>query len=422
MALALICAIGWTVGCAPHAVTTQPSSALATAARPYVVLLSIDGFRHDYLERFHPPALERLAAAGIRARALLPPFPSKTFPSHYTIATGLYPGSHGILGNNFFDQTRARWFRMRDTSAARDGSWYAGEPIWIAAEREAVKSAVYFWPGSEAQSHGMRPTYYKTFRASVPDTQRVDESLAWLRLPPAERPHLVLLYLNTVDDTTHRYGPETPHTAAVVSALDRVVERMLDGIARLPQHDSVNVVVLSDHGMADVRPDGIIPILPLLTAAGIDTARVRTGDMGPTMSLWFGDDDALRASALAALRERLQHARVYSRGATPAHWHLQGNGRAGDLIVAGEVGYVIAARATDRWVDRGTHGWDPAHESMHGIFVAAGPQVRQSGLVPAFDNVHVFPFLAALLGLEHAPRSDADPRVLAPYLRTSASD
>ena len=384
--------------------------------------MSLDAFRADYIARFHPPALERLASAGIRADALLPPFPSKTFPSHYTIATGLYPGHHGIIGNNFYDSRIGRWFRVKDTSAVRDGRWYGGEPLWIAAEREGVRSAVYFWPGSEAMVLGTRPTYYKVFHASVPDSVRAEESLAWLRLPPAERPHLIMLYLNTVDDTTHHYGPESPHTPLAVATVDRAVQRLLDGVAALPLRDSVNVVVLSDHGMADVLPEHVIPIRPLLAAEGIDTTRVRTGDIGPTMSLWFEGDDALRRRAMDALARRLVHAKVYARGATPARWHLEGNERAGDLIVVGDIGYVVAASAGDRWLDRGSHGWDPAEPLMRGIFIAAGPQVRRGGMVPAFENVSVFPFLAALLGLAHSPSTDADPRILAPYLHLAPSD
>ena len=409
----LLCTLAWALGCAPRTrpAPVTPSSGGQTAktahaaARPYLIVVSLDAFRFDYLDRYQPSALKRLAVDGIRAAALIPPFPSKTFPSHYTIATGLYPGHHGILGNNFYDPRRDRWFRMRDTSAARDGSWYGGEPIWAVAEREGVKSAVYFWPGSEAQVLGRRPTYYKTFRASAPDSQRVDESIAWLRLPPAERPHFVMMYVNTGDDTTHRFGPETPRTASVVASLNRTVQRLLDGVASLPMRDSVNVVVLSDHGMADIHQDRSIPIRSLLAADGLDTTLVRTGDNGPSMSLWFDGDDALRDRTHAALRKRLVNARVYARGETPPHWKLDGNERAGDLIVVADLGYVITTSAKDRVTDRGSHGWDPTHEQMHGIFIAAGPQVSRAGVVPAFENVHVFPFLASLLGLA-APSED----------------
>jgi len=403
--------------CAPHSSSSR-SAGDGAAIRPYVVVVSLDAFRHDYLERFHPPALERLAARGIVARALIPPFPSKTFPSHYTIATGLYPGHHGILSNTFFDPSFDAWFRVKDTATVRDGHWYGGVPIWVAAEREGVHSSVYFWPGSEGAVQGGRPSAWWPYRSSVPDSERVDASVAQLRLPAPRRPHLVMLYLTDVDDTTHRFGPDSPHTAPAVASVDRAVRRLIDALDRLPLRDSVNVVVLSDHGMAESTQEKMIPVRPLLAAAGIDTARVQMGDNGPTMSLWFGGDAALARRTLDAL-SGVAHARAYARGAMPARWHVDGNVRGGEVLVVAEPGYVVAKSVSDRLLDRGNHGWDPADSSMHGIFVAAGPQITPSGTIPSFESVHIYPFLASMLRLQRAPRTDGDPAVLAPYLRTT---
>jgi len=392
-------------------------AAAPATARPYVVVVSLDAFRWDYLTKYRPASLERLAKRGIVARGLVPPFPSKTFPSHYTIATGLYPGHHGIVSNTFYDPAMERWFRLKDSSS-RDGRWYGGVPIWVAAQREGVRSSVYFWPGSEGAVAGERPTYWSSYRASVPDSQRIDESIARLRLPAAERPHLEMIYLTDVDDTTHHYGPDTPHTANAVASIDRALTRLLDSLHALPQRDSVNVVVLSAHGMYEVSQDKTLPLRPLLAAAGIDTTRVEMGDNGPVMSLWFHGDSSLARRALAALA-RVPHIRAYARGATPARWHLDGSARAGDVLVVADLGYLIARSATDRVLDPGNHGWDPASQQMHGLFVAAGPQIRAAGLIPEFESVNVYPFLAALLGLQHAPNVDGKLGVLAPYLRAA---
>jgi hypothetical protein len=405
--------------CAPGAAVRTGRDVAERTSRPYVVVVSLDAFRHDFLARYHPPAIERLAARGLVARALIPPFPSKTFPSHYTIATGLYPGHHGVVTNTFFDPEFDAWFRVKDSISVRDGRWYGGVPIWVAAEREGVRTSVYFWPGSEGVVQGHRPSAYWNYRGATPDSVRVDASLAQLRLPPERRPHLVMLYLTVVDDTTHRYGPETPRTAGAVATADRAVARLLDGIDALTLRDSVNVIVLSDHGMKASSGERMVPLRPILAAAGVDAAAVHMGDNGPTMSLWFRGDTALERRTLAALRRGLRHARVYASGETPVAWHLDGNPRAGDLLVVAEPGYVVAKGATDRVVELGTHGWDPADPAMHGIFVAAGPQIAAAGAIPAFENVHVYPFLAALLQLERAPRADADATVLAPYLRAA---
>jgi len=405
------------VSCTPPS-SARPEAEAGVASRPYVVLVSLDAFRYDYIERYRPASLERLAARGIAARALIPPFPSKTFPSHYTIATGLYPGHHGILSNTFYDPALGGWFRVKDTATVRDGRWYGGTPIWVAAEREGVRTSVYFWPGSEGAVQGVRPSTWWSYRASVPDSERVDASVAQLRLPPARRPHLVMLYLTDVDDTTHKRGPDSPGTAVAVASIDRALTRLVDGLARLPIADSVNVVVLSDHGMEDSPQERMLPLRPVLSAAGIDTTRVQMGDIGPVMSLWFDGDSALARRTLQALEGGLVHARAYARGTTPARWHIDGNARGGDVLVVAEPGYVVARGAGDRVLDHATHGWDPVDSLMLGIFVAAGPQIRASGAIPSFESVHVYPFLASLLRLARAPRSDGDPAVLAPHLQT----
>ena len=414
----LLAALAFGVACTPPS-SARVGAAPGTVGRPYVVVVSLDAFRHDFIERYRPASLERLASRGIAARALIPPFPSKTFPSHYTIATGLYPGHHGILSNTFYDPVRGGWFRVKDSTTVRDGRWYGGTPIWVAAEREGVHTSVYFWPGSESAVQGVRPSVWRNYRASVPDSVRVDESVAQLTLPAERRPHLVMLYLTDVDDTTHRHGPDSPRTALAVASIDRALTRLTDGLARLPIGDSVNVVVLSDHGMRENPPERILPLRTMLASAGIDTTRVQMGDNGPVMSLWFGGDSMLARRTLDVLEARLSHARAYARGAAPARWHVDGNVRGGDVFVVAEPGYIVAKSAGDRVLDRGTHGWDPDDPLMHGIFVAAGPQVRAAGAIPAFESVHVYPFLAAMLRLARAPRADGDPAVLAPYLRAT---
>jgi hypothetical protein len=202
-----------------------------------------------------------------------------------------------------------------------------------------------------------------------------------------------------------------------VAALDRAVSRLLESTKQLPIRDSVNVVVVSDHGMEESPQEKMLALRPILSAASIDTAAVQMGDNGPTMSLWFGGDSAVSRRAVAALNAGLPHARAYARGDTPARWHLASNARGGDVIVVAEPGYVVARSAGDRVLDRGTHGWDPIDPAMHGIFIAAGPQIAPAGTIAAFESVHVYSFLASLLRLRDAPRGDGDPNVLAPYLR-----
>jgi predicted AlkP superfamily pyrophosphatase or phosphodiesterase len=375
-------------------------------SHPYVVLVSFDAFRHDYVDRFHPSAFEDVAARGVRASALIPSFPSKTFPNHYTLATGLYPGHHGIVGNAFFDPARRAWYRLNDPKATRDSSWYGGEPIWVTAERRGVKAGVYFWPGSEAAIQGVRPSFLAAYDAKVPNASRVNGTMAWLREPAAQRPHLVLLYFSDVDDTTHRYGPEGQQTGVAVASVNRALRQLLDSIAALPFADSVNIVLVSDHGMAQIRPEQVIPVTDMLARGGVDTTRMEVSDNGPTMSLWFNGDSARVRRAHAVLDASMPHAHAYYRTETPERWRMRANPRIGDLLLVADEGWILLRRGSDKAPTAGAHGYDPALPDMQGIFLAAGPNVRRLGTIPAFENVDVYPFLAALLQLDGVPVVD----------------
>jgi predicted AlkP superfamily pyrophosphatase or phosphodiesterase len=413
LAIALLAA---TLGCG-RSVASGARGPAADRGRPYVILVSFDAFRHDYLDRYHPSAFEAIAARGVRATSLVPAFPSMTFPNHYSLATGLYPGHHGIVENIFYDPARDAWYRSKDTTKARDGRWYGGEPIWATAERNGVRSATYFWPGSEAEIGGVRPTYVKQFTKAVTKEQQVDGAISWLRLPPAERPHLLLIYFSEVDETTHAYGTDAPQTASAVASVNRALQRLADSVSALPIRDSVNFVLVSDHGMMEVPPKNVMAVGEILAQGGIDTSGVLTSESGPTLSLWFkGDSSAMRRS-YDLLAKSLPHARVYWRPDTPERWHVRDNVRAGDLLVIAEGGYVLKRRSDEPGPKPGQHGFDPALPEMHGIFIAAGPGVKPAGTIPSFENVNVYPFVARLLRLDHVPRVDGDARMLAPLLR-----
>lgn len=392
----------------------HPAPAPPPREAPYVVLVSLDGFRHDYPERFPTPHLRRLAARGARGAALVPVFPTKTFSNHYSLATGMYAGRHGVVANEVYDPERGALFRVSDTLAVRDPRWYGGEPIWVTAERQGMRTATFFWPGSEAPIGGVRPTYWKRYDASIPEEARVDTVLSWLRLPPERRPHLLTLYLSRVDEAAHRHGPESPQAEAAVRRADAVLGRLLEGIAALPVAERVNVVVVSDHGLRDVSRGTVYALEDYLPLEG-----VRTVNSGPFMQLFFGGDTARRERAHAALRGRLPHARVFRREEIPEALHLRETPRAGDLLIVMDPPHQVeATRRPAGWrPSPGNHGYDPSDPEMHGIFVAAGPGVREGARLPAFENVHVYPLLARLLGLRPAPGIEGRLEVVAPALR-----
>jgi predicted AlkP superfamily pyrophosphatase or phosphodiesterase len=361
-----------------------------------VVLVSLDGFKPDYLR--DAPNLTRMAAVGARAEALISVFPSKTFPNHYSIATGLYVDHHGLAGNRFWDPARRQWYAIGDTLAVRDASWYGGEPIWVTAERQGVRSAVFLWPASEAPIGGVRPSRYKVFvhADSVPMLARADTLVAWLALPACERPHLLLGYIEVVDHAGHVAGPDAPLTSAAVAEADSAVGRLLDGVRASAVRDSVTVIVVSDHGMATI--DSVTDAAALVAADS--TAPAEQSSEGPVAAMWFEGDTARARRAYAVLSAGLPHAHVYRRAELPARFHAD-VARIGDLVLVADDGWAFGA--PNKSHARGNHGYDPRQPDMHALFIAAGAGIRPGVVVPAFENVHIYPLVAHLLALTPAP-------------------
>ena len=375
-----------------------------------VVLVSLDGFRPDYLDRPAAVRLRELAAHGVRGRWLRPVAPTLTFPNHYTIVTGLYPAHHGIVGNNIRDTAIGYPFSIRDTAAVEDPRWWGGEPIWVTAQRQGRRTAAFFWPGSEAPIGGMHPTWYRRFDPTVPNQARVDQVLAWLRLPPDSAPALVLLYMGDVDQAGHAFGPDAPQTDSAIARVDSAIGRLEDGLAAGGLSSVVDLMVVSDHGMAPVDTGGMIYLDDYL-----DPATVEIPELAPSLLIWprYGSaDDVYRA--LAGRNPRLT---VYRRSDLPARFHFDNTPRIAPIVALAAEGSLVTTRARARGspTPRGMHGYDPDLPSMRAIFLARGPSFPSGAVVPGFENVHLYPLLAALLGVEPAPvdgRLDSLPQLL----------
>ncbi len=395
---------------APAAPVPDPAPAAADTA-PYLIMVSFDGMRYDFLDRVRTPGFDRVAAAGIRAAALTPSYPSKTFPNHYTLATGLYPANHGIVDNSFYDPEFDAMYSIGDRASVEDGRWYGGEPIWATAERQGLTAASFFWVGSEAE--GLRPTYWKRYDESVPNTARVDTVLAWLDLPAERRPRLIMLYFSDVDAVAHRFGPDAPQVDSAIVAMDAILTRLLDGLGAVGVGDRVNLILVSDHGMATVPADHVVFLEDYA-----DLSDVRVVDNATQALLYFDGDETRLWSVYEALNGRVPNAEVRLKEELPERWHYGHSRRVGELVVTADPGWMVAGDRSRPWSGGGMHGWDPYLRSMRGIFLAAGPGVRPAGEVATFQNIHVHPFAAALLGIDPAPRIDGRPRVLAGYLAT----
>lgn len=360
----------------------------------YVILISFDAFRWDYPDVFNTPNLNRMAAEGVRAKSLISCYPSKTFPNHYSIATGLYPDHHGIVNNSFYDSTLG-YYALGDRESVENGEFYLGEPIWVTAEKQGVKTASFYWVGSEAKIQGIQPTYWMRYNRRVPFKQRVDTVLYWLSLPEAERPHLVTFYYYQPDWTSHDFGPLGKETRLVAEQLDSLLGYFMDRLETLPIAGKINVIVLSDHGMADISRDRIINLSEELNR---DWFSVIAGG-NPVLSLQPKPE--FYRQALVKLR-KIQHLKVWERSEIPQRYVYGNNRRVNDILIEADLGWSVGWTGNKEKYSGGTHGYDNMVPDMQGIFFAKGPAFKRGYIQPSFINIDVYPVIAHILGLQPA--------------------
>lgn len=406
----------WLAGCggAQRPITPAVRDAAAASGginrpehrpKPYVILISFDGFKPEYLDRFDLPNFKRAIARGVRARRMIPVFPSLTFPNHYSLVTGLHVERHGIVSNTFYDPARKQAYSLSDRRAVTDGSWYRGEPIWVTAETQGMVAGMFFWPGSEAPINGVRPTFWKEYDAAVPNAARVTGVLDWLRLPEERRPHILTLYFNDVDSASHRNPLAAPEIERAAQSLDNALGALMGGIESLGLRDRVFLVLTSDHGMVETGADFTIRLDSL-----VDSSLIQTAYGGPVANIHVRGGGAAALTVRDRINARLSHGRAWLRGELPERYHYRGDPRAGDVIIVMDESWTIATsiltRPFGRW---GMHGWEPALPSMHALFAIAGPEVREGATIDEVQNIDVYHLLAELLGLRAARDTDGQP-------------
>lgn len=380
---------------------------------PIVILISFDGWRWDYMARTHVPNLQELASRGVRAEALIPVFPTKTFPNHYTIVTGLYPENHGIVSNVIADPEFPRRFIM-SAPTVRESRWWGGEPVWVTAIRQQLRAAAMFWPGSEARIRGVRPTYWRPFDDSVSNAARVVQVLQWLELPDGKRPSFITLYFSEVDHAGHRHGPDSPRVLEAARRLDGALGQLVSGIRKLGLLDRTTFVIVSDHGMSQVAKNRVIFVDDYLNLSTVDVIEW-------TPNLGLRPRSGTVEDIYRALKDKHPALAVYKREDTPSHLHYRASIRIPPIVALADDGWTITTRRRHLLAsaagqsDGGAHGYDPRHKSMQGLFVAAGPGVRHGSVVPPFENVHIYNFLCELLGLTPAT-NDGDASVTRRFL------
>ena len=371
------------------------------AQPPPLLLISIDGFRPDYLLRTPLTHLRSLAADGVRADSLQQVFPTKTFPSHYTIVTGLYPQNHGVVANSMRDPQRDAVFSLGDRQAVGDAAWYAGEPIWNTVEQAGGIAATYFWPGSEAPIGGRRPSEWFPYDGEVPNSKRVKQVLAWLDRPAASRPDFMTLYFSAVDSAGHRAGPDSKALENALVEIDKAIGQLLHGLAERELLDRLNILVVSDHGMARVDGDRHIRLDRYL-----DLERVRVSAWGAAAHIWTRPEGPDAETIAAKLDNSHPRLRARLRTDLRPRYRYREHHRIADVIALADPGWMVSSSAfierLEERVTRGAHGWDPAWLPMHGLFIGHGPAFAPGSRLPAVRSIDLYPLMARLMELTPA--------------------
>lgn len=363
-----------------------------------VLLISIDGFMPEYFSKFETPALDRLASSGVVADYMIPVFPTKTFPNHYSIVTGLYTENTGVIANNMYDPVMDARFSLGNRDAVSNGEWYGGEPIWVTAENQGVSTATMFWPGSEAEINGVRPERWMPYDDDMPYMARVDTIISWLQVDDDTEPQFLTLYFSKVDSYGHRYGTESDSVRTAVSEVDGVIGYLLDEIERIGAGDEVNVIITSDHGMANLSPDRVIVLDDI-----IDMEDVTVIDWTPVAMIQ--PDEGEKENVYRELKKAENNYRVYKKEDIPDEYHIKNNVRVPEIMVIADVGYTITTNEylENREVRGATHGYDHRAPEMRSFFVASGPAFKQGFSSGSFQNIHLYELMSYILKVEPAP-------------------
>lgn len=363
--------------------------------KPYVILISADGFRYDYAEKHGAQFLQQMGREYSRAAYLLPSFPSLTFPNHYTLATGLYPSHHGLVDNRFYDRAQNKQYSMSNPATVRNASWYGGTPLWVLAEQQQLLSASFYWVGTEAPIAETLPTYYYHYNEKIPIDQRIQTVVNWLQLPPEVRPHFISFYFPEVDHAGHDFGPDAPQTGAAVRFVDSALRQLTEAVGKTGL--DVNFVFVADHGMTKV--DTSHPVL----MPAIDSSKAVVVSGGEIVQIYVKNKADIKPM-YDSLRQGANGYRVMLKTNMPKRLHYgkkddQWN-RIGDILLLSEAPHVFGRPGAK--IKPGAHGYDPyAVPDMRTIFYAWGPAFKKGKFVSGTTNVDVYPVVASLLGLRY---------------------
>ena len=370
----------------------------------YVILISLDGARWDYINRGVTPTLDSIIKNGVKALSLQPSFPSKTFPNHYSIITGMYPQNHGIISNTIFNPNSKKTYRLGDTIEVRNSEWYLGEAFWETAKRNGIKTASHFWPGSDINLEYRRPDIFVKYLHNMPYLERIERAISWLKLPYDERPRFITLYFDLPDTYGHKYGPNSPQVDSSMFYCDKIIGMFLHKIRQLDIKDSVDIIILSDHGMTDVSENKIINVSKILK-----DYKIKYLDEGPIMFVEPTNPNEIM-NVYLTLKKNEKNYKVYLKNEVPEYYKFSSHPFIWNIILVADIGYSLltdeSIESMKKYFSKGNHGYDHNHLDMHGIFLAIGPSFKKNYKTGSLYNIDIYPLLCKLFNI--SPRSNID--------------
>ncbi|EQC47870.1 type I phosphodiesterase/nucleotide pyrophosphatase [Bacteriovorax sp. BSW11_IV] len=384
---------------------------------PYILLISIDGYRHDYTDMYDAENLKKFLIGAAKAKSLKPSFPSKTFPNHYSIVTGLVPDNHGIVANHFYEPEMKMEYKLSNREMVKNPKFYGGTPFWNLTQQNGMNSASFFWPGSEAKINDMYPTFWKTFSMETTHTEKIEGIINWLKLPENKRPHFLTLYFHDVDSAGHKYGPVSPETRQAVQKVDNSLGKLFTELEKMDL--PLNIIIVSDHGMTAVDKHSPYYLEDIYAEDYPELKENFTFiGMGPIIHSYFKGDEKNKKKLISKLVHILNSkrikARAFSREDIPSQFKLNKNPRIGDVLIMTELGKFIGQKSNS--ISEGNHGYDNNKKDMHGIFYAKGPNIVPKTL-PTIDNTSIYNFMAQILDIEVKEQNDGTIRHLLPIVK-----
>lgn len=394
----------------PHRTNSETAS-----SQPYVILISADGFRSDYIKKYDAKNMESLAENGVAAKSLIPSFPSITFPNHWSIITGLYPAHHGLIDNYFYDYQRQKFYAMNKQENAEDGSWYGGTPLWTLAEQQGVLSASMMWVGSASDAGGTRPTYYYHYHEKFKPEEKVTKVIDWLKLPENRRPHFIMLYFPEVDASGHHFGPESPETEQSVKVIDEAIGSLVSQVKNLGIRN-VNYIFVSDHGMIGVDRDEPIAIPELL----YDKSKFDFYNSQTLLRVVVKNPAETKQAYRVLRKNRSNDYKVYLTNRFPRKLHFDQKSdryqRIGQILLVPDAPKIFLEKGKKTSV--GKHGYNPyLVPEMKATFWANGPAFKEHKKVGEFENVNIYPIVTELLNLKMTTPIDGNDRIAKEILK-----